>query len=153
MPNFITRSKKRGWDEFLKCKWTDFTSRLGFFFLFRPEIDDDGVIEPDTDEPQEMGDFEIVEVSFFWAFCLRKITGLIVRLCKLFLLLFPRSQRRWWTRPMRKRWMQLMRSGKVCPLWAKTWKRKRACGFYFDLVIVWFKFQEKVFYPSFVVHF
>lgn len=28
------------------------------------------MIEPDTDEPQEMGDFEIVEVSFFWAFCL-----------------------------------------------------------------------------------
>ncbi|XP_075888377.1 hsc70-interacting protein [Nelusetta ayraudi] len=27
------------------------------------EIDDDGVIEPDTDEPQEMGDFEIVEVT------------------------------------------------------------------------------------------
>lgn len=41
-----------------------------FFFLFHPEIDDDGVIEPDTDEPQEMGDFEIVEVSFFCAFCL-----------------------------------------------------------------------------------
>lgn len=71
---------------------------MGFFFLFRPEIDDDGVIEPDTDEPQEMGDFEIVEVSFFLAFCLElrerddeqeseaeeKNTGLIVRLCKPF---------------------------------------------------------------------
>lgn len=39
-----------------------------FVFIFRSEIDNDGVIEPDTDEPQEMGDFEIVEVSF-WVFC------------------------------------------------------------------------------------
>lgn len=28
------------------------------------EIDNDGVIEPDTDEPQEMGDFENIEVKF-----------------------------------------------------------------------------------------
>lgn len=28
----------------------------------------------------------------------------------------------------------------------------RMC-FYFDLVIVWFKFQENIFYPYFVVHF
>lgn len=30
--------------------------------LFLSEIDDDGVIEPDTDEPQEMGEFESIEV-------------------------------------------------------------------------------------------
>lgn len=58
------------WDGIFKMKMNWFHVPLGFFFLFRPEIDDDGVIEPDTDEPQEMGDFEIVEVSFFWAFCL-----------------------------------------------------------------------------------
>lgn len=30
--------------------------------LFVSEIDNDGVIEPDTDEPQEMGEFESIEV-------------------------------------------------------------------------------------------
>jgi suppressor of tumorigenicity protein 13 len=29
------------------------------------EIDQDGVIEPDTDEPQEMGDLENLEVRIF----------------------------------------------------------------------------------------
>ena len=38
-----------------------------FCHLFLTEIDNDGVIEPDTDEPQEMGDFEDVEVKC-WAF-------------------------------------------------------------------------------------
>lgn len=33
--------------------------------LFPSEIDDEGVIEPDTDEPQEMGEFENVEVGFY----------------------------------------------------------------------------------------
>lgn len=32
-------------------------------FVFSSEIDDDGVIEPDTDEPQEMGEFENIEVK------------------------------------------------------------------------------------------
>lgn len=31
--------------------------------VFLSEIDNDGVIEADTDEPQEMGDFENVEVQ------------------------------------------------------------------------------------------
>lgn len=31
-------------------------------FVFPPEIDNEGVIEPDNDDPQEMGD-ENVEVS------------------------------------------------------------------------------------------
>ncbi|CDR05102.1 unnamed protein product, partial [Oncorhynchus mykiss] len=31
--------------------------------LATSEIDQDGVIEPDTDEPQEMGDFENLEVT------------------------------------------------------------------------------------------
>lgn len=58
-------------DGIFKMRMNWFHVPLGFlFFLFLPEIDNDGVIEPDTDEPQEMGDFEIVEVSFFWAFCL-----------------------------------------------------------------------------------
>ena len=33
--------------------------------LATSEIDQDGVIEPDTDEPQEMGDFENLEVRIF----------------------------------------------------------------------------------------
>lgn len=40
-------------------------------FVFSSEIDDDGVIEPDTDEPQEMGEFENIEVkcqAFFFFF-------------------------------------------------------------------------------------
>lgn len=37
------------------------------FVLFLSDIDNDGVIEPDTDEPQEMGEFENTEVKC-WAF-------------------------------------------------------------------------------------
>lgn len=32
--------------------------------LLFPEIDNEGVIEPDTDEPQEMGEFENIEVKY-----------------------------------------------------------------------------------------
>lgn len=32
------------------------------FLFLSSEIDNDGVIEPDTDEPQEMGEFENIEV-------------------------------------------------------------------------------------------
>jgi len=39
------------------CRWT-----LILLFIFPPEIDNEGVIEPDNDDPQEMGD-ESVEVS------------------------------------------------------------------------------------------
>lgn len=38
-----------------------------------PEIDNEGVIEPDTDDPQEMGDYENLEVNAVnaqWAFYL-----------------------------------------------------------------------------------
>lgn len=30
---------------------------------FSSEIDNEGVIEPDTDDPQEMGDYENLEVN------------------------------------------------------------------------------------------
>lgn len=39
------------------CRWS-----LVLLFVFLPEIDNEGVIEPDNDDPQEMGD-ENVEVS------------------------------------------------------------------------------------------
>lgn len=39
------------------CGWS-----LKLLFAFPPEIDNEGVIEPDNDAPQEMGD-ENVEVS------------------------------------------------------------------------------------------
>uniref|UniRef100_A0A3Q3VQR5 Hsp70-interacting protein N-terminal domain-containing protein n=1 Tax=Mola mola TaxID=94237 RepID=A0A3Q3VQR5_MOLML len=37
--------------------------KIVFFVHFFTKIDNDGVIEPDTDEPQEMGEFENVEVT------------------------------------------------------------------------------------------
>lgn len=40
-----------------------------FSRLFFSEIDNEGVIEPDTDEPQEMGEFENVEVGFYTCMC------------------------------------------------------------------------------------
>lgn len=41
------------------------------------EIDNDGVIEPDTDEPQEMGEFESIEVRCrAFSCCLLKLTVL-----------------------------------------------------------------------------
>lgn len=42
------------------------------FVGFSSEIDDDGVIEPDTDEPQEMGEFENIEVKCQVLFCFFK---------------------------------------------------------------------------------
>lgn len=39
-----------------------FSSYCSSTSLFLSEIDNDGVIEPDTDEPQEMGEFENIEV-------------------------------------------------------------------------------------------
>lgn len=37
---------------------------LVHLYYFPTEIDNDGVIEPDTDAPQEMGDFENLEVLY-----------------------------------------------------------------------------------------
>ena len=34
-----------------------------YIYYFPTEIENDGVIEPDTDAPQEMGDFENLEVK------------------------------------------------------------------------------------------
>lgn len=39
------------------------------FLVFPPEIDNEGVIEPDSDDPQEMGD-ENVEVSTMFSMSL-----------------------------------------------------------------------------------
>lgn len=34
-----------------------------YLAFISPEIDNEGVIEPDTDDPQEMGDYENLEVN------------------------------------------------------------------------------------------
>lgn len=54
------------------CKW----SLILCFVFFPPEIDNEGVIEPDNDDPQEMGD-ENVEVStiFSMSVAIEKLWG------------------------------------------------------------------------------
>lgn len=42
---------------------------LAFFYYHPAEIDNDGVIDPDTDSPQEMGDFENLEVLYQTVYC------------------------------------------------------------------------------------